>query len=955
MNKRELRGIGIWLLAASQLALTSGCRQLGSGYSGNGASSTAVAASTSGPDIGQILYNMLLTNVQKSGTPAEVAALQADQTEFVTAVDEILPSSVSNNLLPTLEKLLPLVSNGTIPNGMADIQTVMQDMLANPNVIAAIADLQQNASVSLPIDANYALLLLSRALSNSNFSQLATATNDLLTTDPQVLTIGQSLLSQTLEGLTPSSFTSSPVNLQGLASALLSPVDVSGLGNLGAPAYAVQLDVNGNPAVAINPATNQVYAPFVDNGSGVASVNTSGQPIDVNGNVVSIAPIGSTGSRDSYGRALAPDGNPLFVYFDAKHTLLAVILILAGNLVAQNVPQDLLAVINAISTPVQNTGASGTYTGFSSSSPVVEIMDSGVELLRRTPVPQLLQGLALMVQQNPTQFQTTVTDLVVGINLAEKSGFSSAGTSQMFNQLLPLLSQAAAQTGNGTSALRALLGSFNTAQAQLQNLPAGFALMMQYNNYGTKTLTGPGLPSEMSQLLNIMNDSNQCSPIILGNLADLYINTMAGNGPSILGFSLSISTMNSLLGIGPLRSLLCSGLNASDVGVLQDFVDTGSLAAFTPIAKAFSDQGETQLLVNIMLALQANYATAMAPNEPAIIKLLNSGAVDQLFDAINQMSTITVPSNNETLINVLADVLTDLLITQSTPIVDSQGRSFTTLAQYAMQPFSDLSTAATAANCQSTLTSMMSAAEGLLLSTYTDASGNQQMVYGGLVSTLGQTLTYVSQQLPTTTATLDTWCTNEETTIANLFSSQAFYEISEILNLVNTSPDASTFTAAIAGIFIPNTDPTQDCSGALLQLAAAFIQAKPGPVTPAQSADDLATIMNFVGEEIDPAAGKLNDLMTMLMQIMAVDNGQLVLNLVLNAINEGPNGTQTPPILALVSVYNDYAAAAAQSATAQGGTQGITNFLNEALAFMQNQQTGLPHIFATLDTISSNP
>ena len=147
----------------------------------------------------------------------------------------------------------------------------------------------------------------------------------------------------------------------------------------------------------------------------------------------------------------------------------------------------------------------------------------------------------------------------------------------------------------------------------------------------------------------------------LGNLADLYINMIAGNAPSILGISLSISTMNSLLGVGILRQFLCSSLNASDVGVLQDFVDTGSLAAFTPIAKAFSDQGETQLLVNITLALQANYATAMAPNEPAIIKLLNSGAVDQLFDAINQITTITVPSNGEKLIDVLADLITAMV------------------------------------------------------------------------------------------------------------------------------------------------------------------------------------------------------------------------------------------------------------------------------------------------------
>ena len=122
MNKRELRGLGIWLLAASQLALTSGCRQLGSGSS-TGTSGSTAPASTAGPDVGQILYNMLLQNLQASGNTAEVSAFQADQTEFVTAVDQILPSSVTNNLLPTLQSFLPLVSDGTIPAGVGDMRT----------------------------------------------------------------------------------------------------------------------------------------------------------------------------------------------------------------------------------------------------------------------------------------------------------------------------------------------------------------------------------------------------------------------------------------------------------------------------------------------------------------------------------------------------------------------------------------------------------------------------------------------------------------------------------------------------------------------------------------------------------------------------------------------------------------------------------------------------------------
>ena len=106
---------------------------------------------------------------------------------------------------------------------------------------------------------------------------------------------------------------------------------------------------------------------------------------------------------------------------------------------------------------------------------------------------------------------------------------------------------------------------------------------------------------------------------------------------------------------------------------------------------------------------------------------------------------------------------------------------------------------------------------------------------------------------------------------------------------------------------------------------------------------------------MDPSSGKLTAFMTMLTKIMSAGNGLLVLQLVQNAINEGPNGTQTAPILSLVSVYDDVTAAAGTSSTTQTATVTITNFLNEALSFMQNQQTGLPHMFSVLSSLSSTP
>jgi hypothetical protein len=926
---------------------------MGSTSNGPGSGSSTAPGSTAGPDIGLILYNVLHQNLTKTGTTTQVTALEGDKQEFVAAVDHILPTDVSSNLFPTIQKLLPLVDDNTIPKGLTDVENIIKDLIASPDTISALADLQQNfGATPLTIDPKDVLRLLSKMLSYPEFDQLATATNHLINTQPDILRSLQSLVARKLTAVTPATFQQGPLNLQGLATTLLSPVDMSGLGPLGAPAWSVYLDKNGNPQVALDPTTGKVFAPFVDDGTGNAAVDANGNPVDASGNIITTKPFGSDGSRDSNGRALV-SGQLLYVYFDAKQTLLAEVLILVGNLIRNQVPQDFETVIDKIAPRVQHPDPNDPWTGFATNCPLVDLLTSGIEVVRRTPASQLLEGLAIMVQQDPAGFQATVTDLVVGFNLAQQSGFSSAGSQQLLNDLIPLLSAAAKPQGNGVSAVRALLRSFNSAQAQLQNLPKGLALMMEYNDYGKKIPTGPGLPSEMQRLLDIMQRSDQCSAPFLGNLANLYLDTIAGNAPSILGISISISTMNTLLGIGPLRSLLCSQLNADDVGVLQDFIDTGSMDAMKPIIKAFSDQKETTLLVQIFLALDAHYAQAMAPNEPAVIKLLNSGAVERLFAAINRLTTITIPSSNEAAIDVLADTFTSL-VDDSTPVVDRYGRSFPTLLQFVMQPLTDIHTAAQNAGCDDVLSRAMTNTLNILMATYVDGKGTTQLVYSGLVSTLGSTLNFISQQIPTDALTRSTWCDTQIQTINDFWSSRDFAALASFVLAVNGSPDAQTFKAAMASLFTPSSDPASDACGAMLQLIGALIQHKPGPATPAQTAADLAKVLNFLGAEIDPATGKTTNFLTMMEQIIAKDDGLLLLRIARNAIDMGPSGTADPPVITLGHVYTDVMAGAAATTTSGTPADHLTATLNRVVAFFDDQANGLPH-FIQLIKSRNNP
>ncbi len=940
-SSRQLRGLGVWLLTFSQALVFAGCREAGGRGSKSGGMGSTAPGATSGPNIGLILYNVLHHNLETTGTPAQVQSLEKDKNLFVDAVNRMLPTNVSSNLFPTINKLLPLVDDDTIPNGMKDVEGILKDLLADPDAVKAFAGLLSGPKVQLSIDPKDLIRLVGRLLAHPEFDSLFKATNGLIRTQPDVLRNIQSLIARKLQGVNANTFMGSPINLQGLASALLSPVDVNGLGNLGEPAWAVRLDKNGNPKVSLEPASGKVLPPFVDDGTGVAAVDANGKPIDAQGAVIAIKPFGTDGSRDSYGRALAAGGLTQYEYFNAKETLLAEILILVGNLIRAGVPNDFETVIDKIAGRVQHPDPNDPWTGFDGMCPLVDLLCTTSELARHTPAPQLLEGLALMVKADPAGFEALVTELLIAISLAGQSGFASGGNTKMLDDLMPLLSDAAKVSGNGVSALRALLRSFNTAQSQLTNLPKGFALMMKYHDYGKKILTGPGLPSEMERLLGIMDRSNGCNAPILGNLAVLYLDTMAGNNKAILGLKLDIHTMNKLMGIGPLRSLLCSQLHADDVGVLQDFVDTGSLDAFTPIAKAFSDQGQTRLLVDIMLALGKTYATAMRPNEPAVVKLLESGAVEKLFQAIDRMSKVKLPSNGAMLIDVLADTVTALV--ESKTITDRKGRTFPNLMKFMSAPLADLATECQNAGVTTELNRALGNVTGQILSTYTDANGKTKLVYSGLITTLGDTLSFLSNQIPVDPVAKNKWCDDQQKLMVDLFTGRDFAAITEFLLAVNGSPDCDTFKAAIAGLFTPMPSASYDALGAILQLTAALIQHKPSAPMSPQMAAGMAKVMNFMGAEMDPKAGKTQRLLNMIVKITIADDGLLILKVVRGALDMGPNGADEPPIMIIMHVMDNVKKAGPPAAASASPEDALTKQLNGMIAFMNDQKAGLPH------------
>lgn len=954
-TRGKLRGLCLWFLVLAQVPAFQGCRQAGSGRGASASfAGTTAPGATAGPNLGGIIYATLEANLKKTGTQAQLAALQAKKQPFIDAINRTLPTGASSAIWSTLRKFLPLVDDDTIPSGVKDVRAILADMAADAAVCQALADLKNtkpSSSSPGPIDQDDMVRMLSRLLAYPDFENLAKSATDFSRQNTGMVESILGIASRRLQALNAQSFAQgSPVPGMGdLATELLRPADMGGFTDVGAPAWIVLRDKHGNHAVTVDPATRRVLAPFVDDGSGTASINADGKPVDAKGAVITIKPFGTDGSRDSFNRAMAPGGLALFQYVDAKRTTLGQVLILTGEALKKNIGSDLCALLDKMIDRETKTDSQGnTYQVFKRGSPFCDMQSSGMELVRRTPLPQLLSGLAELERQNPAQFDDMVTSLIVAIHKAKQSGFTTNARSTMVDDLIPLLHAATSPNGKSTTAMRALLQEFTKAQARLHDLPKGFARMMKFHDYGKQIPTGPGKPSVMQRLLDVMRRSDQCSPPFLGNLADLYIDTMAGNNKAILGIKLDIHTMNNLMKIGILRSLLCSQLNADDAQVLQDFADTGALDAFIPIAKAFSDRGETRLLVDIMLQTGAHYDADMRPNEPAVIKLLESGAVEKLFSVLDQMTRVKVPGTNSVVADILADTV-KVLVDNSRPIYDKKGRAHKTLLNLVMAPMDDISKLAQARGEKARWDRVLQNAMDVFLAVYTDPVTKQEKVRAcGLIHALGEILAFVAKQIPADPAQRSKWVDDQQKSFEEMVSDRDLVTVIDMIKTVKASQQAKVFDDAIANLLTPRQNVSQDALGAITALVANILESAKNqtPQAPAQPTNGqaMATLANWVGREIDPAAGKLKRLGNTLMKMMQADDGLLLLRIARNLFDMGPNGTLEAPMMVIMGVLNDVDAAGPQHQGPWTGQQ-VADGFKKTLEFLDDEKDGLAGIF----------
>ena len=578
-------------------------------------------------------------------------------------------------------------------------------------------------------------------------------------------------------------------------------------------------------------------------------------------------------------------------------------------------------------------------------SPFNDLAYAQFELVKHTPLPQLLKGIAQVVKSDPAKFGEMVDKLMVALSRARQAAAASQAASGsatgLVNDLLPLLEDTLQHRGNSSSAMRALLQAFNTEQRRLKTLPVTFARMMKYHDYRNRIPADATHKSAMQRILEMMEGANQCNAPGMGNMADFYLNAMAGN-QRILGININISTIHLLLDVSFIRSLLCSNIKADDVRALKDFNDSGALDAMKPIAKVFSDRGETPLLKNIMLGLGRHYDAVMRPTEPTVVAIMESGSLETLFEVIDDMTTQRVPGSNEVVADVLADTL-EAVISTATPRYDRKGQRHDSLAKLMMAPLDQLSARAQAAGVQPELDSLTGDLADVLLATYTDAAGKEHWKWEGLKDSLGEVLEGLSDAIPTDATARARWAAEEQISTERLLTGRDLMLVIDVLSAVSNSPEKATINKAIANIFTPQASAQFDVFGGVLVLIAESIECDSTTVNAASQIDEaaLADVLHFFGRQLDPDAKRVEGVIELVRQIIRADDGLLLLRLARNALDKGPQGVDASPVEVLSDVFAEIDASAPASAGTTT-TAELRDSLNSAHDFINDQAEGLP-------------
>ncbi|RME02802.1 MAG: hypothetical protein D6805_08790 [Planctomycetota bacterium] len=929
-------------------------------------------------NFGQAVYQLSRNYLYQTppNSLEKVQALDNNRENLVYAVNTIIPEEVNQNILAPLKLILPLVDDGTLPKVTDDLQEILSYLLQHPNdpnkeTLQAIVDLARTKGLSLRDWS----LLLGRLIQYPELEKVMLAISQLVRENDGVDDLGNpngeknllqdllAFLSRKLREMKPSpnASNSSLFSLISLQKELLSEITVRS--PLGAPAYSVRLDKNGNPQPAINPSTGTFFPPFVDqNNDGYADTNAEGNFVDAQGQEIQLKPFGKNGIRDQYGRLLnSPGGSPVFVYFNTKKTLLSVLLHLIGVAVQKKLPSHSLQLLESILPPAQNhdngtpADPSDDFKTYpATNNPLLDLLYGLLELFKYNDSPKLLSAFENITKNQPKLTENLLISLGKVFHILQNTPIplSKPDLYKLIEDLIPLLEDVSKKPNNSsTSTARVLMQTIYNLGQIARNLPGQLANMSRYTTFTTKQLVDfsqpptPNNRSTLQQMLNLWYDMDQCKlPIINQTITEVTLNLVADMNPTTVK-NLILKLDGVLATFSWFINLYCPGFTQNRTA-LNELALSGALDAFIPIVKVFKDRGEIRLLIEILNKLHLNFNTVLRKAEPTLIKILDSGAVQNLFDVIALTTQIQVPNSTDKAADVIADSIANLLDSTKT-VFYRNGTQAPRLLSLLYEPWKTLDTKISSAGKTSQLDQLLKGLLDYIAETVVNNNGTpndpsddfEELKYPDLIPLLAKVSAKISAQLGTNASNRSQKVQSYQKDLENFLTSKDFYALLDLLRVIENSPTKTTLYQALENLFTPQNNYSDDVFGALLAVLASALQVKSNQST-------LQQLAWFIGDMLQPSRPYAKDFVLAIQRIIVKDEGKIVLTMLRNLFIQNPQSPYNMPILEIYNTFSAVQKAAKSNASSPPLTAAeLESTIRSLLKFMKDPKAGLPKFY----------
>jgi hypothetical protein len=954
--------------------------------------------------LGAAVFAVVRANVAESDecVGERLRLLDGEREAFIATFDRVVTPETGTVLADSVESvLLPLVDDQRLPalaRSVARSLRLLVDDGADPErraLAEALAFFQARSVLS----GRHLLGLSQRLFAYDQAPAVVSALADLGATGDQGGELSDSLLTVLAGRLGQAA---EPIGCTGLALGdlrdnLLRPELLPASPELGPPAWAVFADAHGNPAAATDPQSGTLVLPFVDlDHDGAADVNGDGVAVDIADQPILLAPFSDEGERDPYGRALDGRGQLVFEYVDAKRTGLAVLLQFLGEAIAADAHVAGIRVLSLGMGPQIGCGI-GCLTYPEEQHPVADLAFAVVEDLRFERTVTLLATLERLLRDQPVVAEDVL--VAVGQMLAALDAgaltLADAALVDLAVAALPLCADVLAQdNSSGESTARLLLEVLHDLGGVARDLPEELRLNLTYvalHKEEACSATPPdeelSLPvdydrpryydepgvgrvdnrSALEQAIELLAAADCGSVPFTGGetVAEVVIGVMADSTPatacSIIDSSLGVMdilpTASELVGATALDLIGCDGTRVwRELWALDALAKSGVLDAYLPLANAFDDRGQVRTLIDIFRLVAADLqrdeespgASVMRRALPTLIRVVESGTLDSLFDLNDLLVTLPALDGSGSIADVIVDSFA-WLTDDSRQVTTRFGpRWGTSHAREILLPYRELIRRLDAAGRVGELEAVIDHLSGYLERTRVDDGGTPApaddrvvLADSRLLPVYETLLGFAGELFDLSAAARDCYFDVAQHDLEAFFIHPDFATTVRLLSAFADSPGRAAIDTGLAEALSPKPDPEADLLGSWAQVLASVLQ----QLTPESLRG--RELSRFGERALREATG--TRLFSTLDVLWADDPNRLLFGLMSRLVDTGATRSERPPIAFFGDLYVRVAdvrgSAGCVPSDLPWSTAEAEAAAQDVIAFLEDEQTGLPAVF----------